>query len=150
MTALLIVAHAPLASALAATAAHIDVGEVQLEAVDVGPDATAEQVEAAARAALARLGADETLVLVDVANATPCNGVRRLLADSGLHLRVVAGANVPMLWRALCYRKLPLEDVLRRAVDGATMGVLPLSPSRPQQQALKPGADDQLPNNDQQ
>jgi mannose PTS system EIIA component len=56
------------------------------------------------------------------------------LAD-GVHVRVVTGVNVPMLWRTLCYADEPLEALVARALAGATQGVMQASPTRPQQQA---------------
>ncbi|MDP1533615.1 MAG: PTS fructose transporter subunit IIA, partial [Rubrivivax sp.] len=98
MPGLLIIAHAPLASSLKAVASHVypDCSE-RLIALDVEPGATTEQVEAAARAALASLKQPDALILADVFGATPCNAALKL-AD-GVHVRAVAGVNVPMLWR---------------------------------------------------
>ena len=125
MAGLLLIAHAPLASALQAVARHTfaDSG-VPLQALDVQPDASPEDIEAQARALLQRLGAEEVLVLTDVFGATPCNVAQRL-AD-GPRVRVIAGVNVPMLWRALCYAAEPLEALTARAVAGASQGVLQL------------------------
>lgn len=135
MAAVLIVAHAPLASALKAVAGHVYAGcGHAVEALDVAPDATPEQVRDAARALMDATTAAEPdwLVLTDVFGATPCNAAQ-MLAD-GTRVRVVAGVNVPMLWRTLCYAHEPLEALVARAVGGATQGVMPLSPTRPQNQ----------------
>ena len=151
MTTLLIVAHAPLASALKALVAHVDAElESQVEALDVGPGSSPEQVAAQALALLDRLGRPETLVLADVAYATPCNGVVRLLDDPSLRLRVLAGVNVPMLWRALCYRARPLDELLRLASDGATSGVLPVTAPPPPPLTPCSPADAQVHDHDQQ
>jgi PTS system ascorbate-specific IIA component len=137
MAAVLIVAHAPLASALKAVAAHVyaDCGH-PVEALDVAPGATPEQVRDQARA-LMRRGEpgreDDWLVLTDVFGATPCNAA--MMLSDPLHVRVVSGVNVPMLWRTLCYADETLEALVARAVGGATQGVMPVSPARPQNQA---------------
>ena len=125
MAGLLLIAHAPLASALQAVARHAfaDSG-VPLQVLDVEPDTSPEDIEAQARALLQRLGTEEVLILTDVFGATPCNVAQRL-AD-GQRVRVIAGANVPMLWRALCYAAEPLEALAARAVAGASQGVLQL------------------------
>jgi len=73
MAGLLIVAHSPLASSLKAVVAHVFPNDTGVEAIDVDADATPEQVEKAAREAMARLGESEILVLTDVFGATPCN-----------------------------------------------------------------------------
>jgi PTS system ascorbate-specific IIA component len=75
----------------------------------------------------------DTLILADVFGATPCNAAQRL-AD-GVRVRVVAGVNVPMLWRTLCYAQEPVESLVERALAGASQGVLQVTPTRPQQQA---------------
>ena len=61
-----------------------------------------------------------------------------------------AGVNVPMLWRALCYATEPLEAVVMRAVSGATQGVMQVATSKPQNQTLKPGGNDQAKHHHQQ
>jgi mannose PTS system EIIA component len=63
---------------------------------------------------------------------------------------VVAGVNVPMLWRVLCYAAEPLDLLVTRAVSGATQGVMQVAVSRPQNQSIKPGNDDQNQHQDQQ
>lgn len=82
----------------------------------------------------------ETLILTDVFGASPTNVAQRL-AD-GVHVRVLAGVNVPMLWRALNYAKLPLDELVTRSVAGGTQGVLPVAATRPQNQAFQPQAHD--------
>jgi PTS system mannose-specific IIA component len=136
MAAVLIIAHAPLASALKAVAQHVyaDCGH-PLEALDVAPGATPEAVFEQARALMQASGepADaDWLVLTDVFGATPCNAAQRLLDPQ--HVRVVAGVNVPMLWRTLCYAGEPLDALAMRAVGGATQGVLQVGSTRAQNQ----------------
>ena len=98
MPGLMIIAHAPLASSLKAVAEHTfpDCSRV-LEALDVSPDTPIEEVEALARDMLARIRTPEALVFTDVFGATPCNVAQRL-GDVN-QVRVIAGVNVPMLWR---------------------------------------------------
>jgi PTS system mannose-specific IIA component len=141
MTGLLLIAHAPLATSLKAVVAHVFPNESGIEAIDVTPDALPDQVESAARAALAAVGESEVLVLTDVFGATPCNVAMRL-AD-GAKVRVLVGVNVPMLWRAVAYRGNPLAAVVERALSGAVQGVMQLAPSRPQTQTSRPGDHDQ-------
>jgi PTS system ascorbate-specific IIA component len=147
MAGLLIVAHSPLASSLKAVVAHVFPNDTGVEAIDVDADATPEQVEKAAREAMARLGESEILVLTDVFGATPCNAAMRL-AD-GVHVRVVAGVNVPMLWRAVAHRAKPLLAVAERAMSGAVQGIMQLAPSRPQTQTPRSADHDQDRTHDQ-
>ncbi len=135
MARLLIVAHAPLASALAQVAVHpfADCAASVL-ALDVTPEMSPEEVQARALQLLApQAEQGETLILTNVFGATPCNAAQRL-AD-GMRIRVVTGVNVPMLWRALCYRDEPLDTLVSRALAGGTQGVMQAGASRPQQQA---------------
>jgi mannose PTS system EIIA component len=142
MPGLLIIAHAPLASSLKSVAGHAfpDCAS-RLEALDVTPDMTPEQVETQARELLSRMQRPETLIFTDVFGATPCNVAQRL-AD-GVQVKVVAGVNVPMLWRSLCYADESLDALVARAMSGATQGVMQVATSRPQNQTFKPGGNDQ-------
>ena len=141
MPGLLIIAHAPLASSLKAVAQHAfpDCARL-LEALDVEPTMTPEEVEVKARELLARVQKPEALILTDVFGATPCNVAQRL-AD-GTQVKVITGVNVPMLWRSLCYADEPLDAILTRALAGATQGVMQVATSRPQNQAASTGAHD--------
>jgi mannose PTS system EIIA component len=141
MPGLLIIAHAPLASSLKAVAEHAfpDCAR-QLVALDVPANLPVEEIEAQARAMLEQVRTPEALILTDVFGATPCNVAQRL-AD-GVLVKVVAGVNVPMLWRSLCYAGDSLDALAARAVAGATQGVMQVATSRPQNQTLKaPGSD---------
>lgn len=145
MPGLLIIAHAPLASSLKAVAAHTfpECASV-LEVLDVDPQMSTDEIEALARERLARVRDPEALIFTDVFGATPCNVAQRLASsEDGAQVKVVAGVNVPMLWRSLCYADEPLDMLVARAVAGATQGVMQIATSRPQNQAYKPGAHDQ-------
>ena len=120
---MMIIAHAPLASSLKAVAEHaFPECALLLEALDVPSDMPIEEVEALAQAMLSRVRSPEAVIFTDVFGATPCNIAQRL-AD-GVLVRVIAGVNVPMLWRSLCYAREPVESVVLRAMAGATQGVL--------------------------
>jgi PTS system mannose-specific IIA component len=145
MPGLLIIAHAPLASSLKQVASHTfpECGRM-LEALDVPPDMPVEEIEAQARELLARVRNPEALIFTDVFGATPCNVAQRLASSvEGAQVKVIAGVNVPMLWRSLCYSDDSLETLVARAMAGATQGVMQVATSRPQNQAFKPGANDQ-------
>lgn len=142
MPGLLIIAHAPLASSLKAVAQHTYPDEAgALEALDVTPGMALEDIDRLAREKLAKVAAPEALIFTDVFGATPCN-VAQKLAD-GIHVKVLTGVNVPMLWRALCYAQEPLDALVARALSGASQGVMQVAVSRPQNQAQKVGAHDQ-------
>jgi len=144
MARLLILAHAPLATALREVAQHAfpELARGVL-ALDVTAQLSVEEIEAQVRALLEQADLEEpeeTLVLTDVFGATPTNVAQRL-AD-GVRVRVLAGVNVPMLWRALNYAKLPLDELVTRSVAGGVQGVLPVASTRPQNQAYQPQAHD--------
>ena len=148
MPGLLIIAHAPLASSLKAVAQHAFPDcAARLQALDVVPDTPVDEIEAQGRQMLAQTGAVETLILTDVFGATPCNVALRL-AD-GPQVKVVAGVNVPMLWRSLCYSGDTLEAAVDRAVSGATQGVMPVAASKPQNQTRKARGGDHQDHQDQ-
>lgn len=148
MPGLLIIAHAPLASSLKSVAQHAFPDcAAQLGALDVTADMPLEEIEAQGRQMLAGSGNPDTLIFTDVFGATPCNVAQRL-AD-GLHVKVVAGVNVPMLWRTLCYPNDSLDALMARAVAGATQGVMQVAVSRPQNQAPKVRGSDQVDGQDQ-
>ncbi len=141
MVSILIVAHAPLASALQAIASHAYTecsGEVA--AVDVQPSAGLEAAEAQITVALAAMPAAEVLILSDAFGATPCNAA--LNVSDGLRSRVVAGVNVPMLWRSLCYARLPLAELVACAVDGGGQGIMQVAAPRRQDQSNRPSSHD--------
>lgn len=178
MARLLIIAHAPLASAFQAVALHVypELASSALCSLDVEPGMGADEVEAMARqllragdeaAARRALAADvpmpaagtaaaasaeatvarevgdtsaDTLVLTDMFGATPANAAQRL-AD-GVHVRMLCGINVPMLWRALNYLSLPLNELVERSMSGAAQGVVSINSTRPQNQAFQPLAND--------
>ncbi len=148
MARILIVAHAPLAASLQAVAQHVypDCGG-QLVAIDVLPTESQEAVALRIKALVAESGT-EVLILADVFGATPCNAA--LAAADGVKQRVVAGVNVPMLWRTLCYAGQPLDDLVNRAVAGASQGVMHVAVPRRQNQATTSLKHDQVQHQHQQ
>lgn len=125
MNRLLLVAHAPLASALKAAALHtFPECAAGLEALDVPAEASLDEVRILVRKQL-QASALPTLVLVDVAGATPANAVVAEL-PAAPQARALAGVNVAMLWRTLCYRHEDPDALLLRASEGGLRGVQPL------------------------
>jgi PTS system ascorbate-specific IIA component len=139
MTVVVVLAHAPLASALRDVAQHAfpECAET-LQCIDVHATEGLEEVERRLRDAV---GGAQALVLCDVFGATPCNAALRV-AD-GSRIRAVSGVNVPMLWRVLCYAAEPLDALVTRAVDGARQAIMPVSFSRPQNQSVQVSSHDQ-------
>ncbi|MDO8420512.1 MAG: PTS fructose transporter subunit IIA [Rubrivivax sp.] len=149
MAAILLVAHAPLAASLLAVAQHVYPDcSVGLAGTDIAAGASPAEAQAQIRAALDELGAVEVLILTDVFGASPCKAA--LAVADGVRTRVVAGVNVPMLWRALCYASVPLDELVTRAVDGGVQGVMQVGVPRPQNQGSQPAIDDQVQHHHQQ
>ena len=151
MTRIVLLAHKPLASALREVATHVFpdcAGGV--EAIDVEPSATPDALEATLRERLKTVPSEEVLILVDAFGATPCNAAMRV-AD-GARVRVVAGVNVPMLWRTLCYRTESLSALVERALAGAVQGVMHVAETRRQNQSTSggPNSNDQVQHSHQQ
>jgi PTS system ascorbate-specific IIA component len=145
MVGVLIIAHAPLASALKAVARHtFPEAACAMEALDVPPEAPLEESETIGRKLLLQMPAREVLIFTDVFGASPCNLAQRLAASCETKVvKVVAGVNVPMVWRSLCYANEGLDRVVERAVAGATQGVIQVSFPRPQNQTSKSASNDQ-------
>ena len=133
MIGILIIALAPLATALRECALHVfpDCAAGVL-ALDIQPHDAPEDSLAQARTAMAALGTAEVLLLSDVFGATPCNVAQQL--GDGLNTRLVAGVNLPMLLRSVCYRHESLEALATRAHAGGTQGVMPVGSTAPQNQ----------------
>ena len=148
MASLLLVAHAPLATSLQAVARHAypDCSGL-LKATDIDAGASLADAEQQVRRALATLPAGDVLILADVFGATPCNAA--WAAADGARIRVVAGVSVPMLWRTLCYADLPLDELVARAIAGATQGAMHVAVPRRQNQPTPPPSHDPDQHHDQ-
>lgn len=133
---ILIIAHAPLASALRQCVLHVfpDAAD-ELAAFDVQPNVSPEETLAGATQALAGLQRGQTLVLADMFGATPCNVAQKLV--DGLKSKLIAGVNLPMLLRIVTYRREPLDQLVARALAGGTQGVMQVATAAPQNQARK-------------
>lgn len=149
MVSLLIIAHAPLASALKAVGAHIDPeAAARICACDVPDSMSLDEAVSLGAVALDAIGDGELLILSDVYGATPCNAAWILGARP--RTRVVVGVNVPVLWRALNHLHEPLDAIAELAVAGGQQGVMHVSGTRPQYQNVKPALHDSPLGHDQQ
>ena len=123
MAGILIIAHAPFATALRDCIAHIYGGlPARIGVIDITPDCDPVQSVAAAESELARLMEENgALVLTDLYGATPANIAARLATLP--RVRVLAGVNLPMLVRAVCYRSIPLDTLVDKALSGGIKGI---------------------------
>ena len=146
MIGVLIIAHAPLASALAQCASHVYAcdlsrAESKLRVLDVPAGADVATYGTTARALLAEVddGAG-VLVLTDAFGATPGNIAAQL--SNPPRVSVVAGVNLPMLLRALCYRDGKLADLVDKAIAGGMQGVMQVVTTPVHNQNSRPTGDD--------
>ena len=141
MNGILIIAHAPLATALRQCVLHVfpdSAGDVF--AMDVQPNMPPEETLAQAQVMLAQGRAPNTLVLTDVFGATPCNVAQKLV--DGVRSKLITGVNLPMLLRTVSYRHEPLDALAARAMTGGAQGIIQVAVTAPQNQA-KRNANDQ-------
>lgn len=133
---ILIIAHAPLATALRDCALHVyaECGAA-VRALDVQPQASPEDTLAQARAMVADQVGTGLLVLTDIFGATPANVAQKLV--QGTPARLISGVNLPMLYRTVCYRDEPLETLVARALTGGTQGVMQVAIAAPQNQTRR-------------
>jgi PTS system mannose-specific IIA component len=126
MVGILIVAHGTLGEALIHCASHV-LGKRPPRLRQVGitvhddPDAMLKQAQDLVRTLDE---GDGVLVLTDILGATPSNVAARLARAD--HVEIVAGVSLPMLVRALTYRKEPLPSVVVKAMSGGHDGVVHL------------------------
>ena len=131
MIGILIVAHAPLASALRDCALHVFPECAEgVQALDIAPNASPEESLVLAKAAMAKLNTPEVLLLSDVFGATPSNVAQKL--NDGIDTRLLAGVNLPMLLRSVCYRHETLDALAARAQAGGSQGIMPVGCTAPQ------------------
>jgi PTS system ascorbate-specific IIA component len=124
MVGILLLTHAPLGQAFIAAVAHVFRGETErFEAIDVTADQDIAEVHDLARAAITRLD-DGTgvLVITDIKGGTPSNCCNSLTVPG--QVEVIAGISLPMLLRAITYRRDNLDVVVEMALAGAQSGAV--------------------------
>jgi PTS system ascorbate-specific IIA component len=135
-TGIFIIAHAPLASALRDCVLHVyPEAATGVLALDVLPHESTDITRAKAQTLLAQLAAPNTLVLTDVFGATPCNVAQKVV--DGVHAKLVAGVNLPMLLRTVNYRHEPLDVLVARALSGGAQCIMQVAVTAPLNQNRK-------------
>jgi len=124
MVGILLMTHAPLGQAFIAAVAHVFRGTTErFEAIDVTADQDLAEINCLARDAIARLDdGSGVLVITDIKGGTPANCCNSL-ADAG-HVEVIAGISLPMLLRAITYRRDTLDVVVEMALAGGQGGAV--------------------------
>jgi PTS system ascorbate-specific IIA component len=124
MVGILLLTHAPLGQAFIAAVAHVFRGQTErLEAIDVVADQDLAEVQELARAAIARLDdGSGVLVVTDIKGGTPSNCCSALALPG--QVEIIAGISLPMLLRAITYRRDTLDVVVEMALAGAQSGAV--------------------------
>ncbi len=126
MVGILLLTHAPLGNAFLIAAAHVFHGPSErVEAIDVIADQDIGEVHALAREAVKRLDdGSGVLVMTDIMGGTPSNCCNSLSEPD--RVEVIAGISLPMLLRAITYRRDTLDVVVEMALAGAQNGAVRL------------------------
>lgn len=124
MVGILLLTHAPLGQAFIAAVAHVFRGPTErFEAIDVTADQDPHEVNRLAKAAIARLDdGDGVLVITDIKGGTPSNCCNAL--SNSDNVQIIAGISLPMLLRAITYRRDTLDVVVEMALAGAQNGAV--------------------------
>ena len=132
MIGILILTHYGLGESLAECAAHVLARPLpNLRHLAVYREDEPERVMTRARALLSDIDdGSGALILSDIFGGTPSNIAYRLIRPG--YIEAVAGANLPMLVRALNYSHESLEVVVSKAVTGGLEGVMYMLPDREQ------------------
>jgi mannose PTS system EIIA component len=130
MIGVLIISHEPLGTALLSCTRHI-FGRLppQVAALDVIPDEDTTEASEAARQLFARISdGSGVLVLTDIYGATPSRIAAKLAEP--YKCVVIAGANLPMLVKAINYRKgRDLEEVADLIMPAAKEAIISITES---------------------
>lgn len=147
MVGILVIAHAPLASALAQCVEHVyscdpGLAGANLRVLDIVPGSDFNANYERARVLLKEIEREGgVLVLTDAFGATPGNIAARL--NQPQRVAVIAGVNVPMLLRAVCYRGGSLAEVAEKALAGGQQGMIQVVTTPVQNQGFTPQGNDQ-------
>lgn len=125
MIGLFLITHGSYGEALIQCACHVlNKRPPQLAQLGVTPADDPLDILPTARAWVNLVDAGQgVLILTDIFGATPCNLAMKLFQPG--RIEVVAGANLPMLVRALTYRdRESLAGLVGKAVSGGRDGVI--------------------------
>jgi PTS system mannose-specific IIA component len=124
MIGILLITHGTLGESLIHTAIHVlNKRPPRLRQLGVTAQDDPLLLLPQARALLKELDTgDGVLILTDMYGGSPSNLAAKLI-EAG-KVEAVAGANLPMLIRALTYREKSLEVMITKAVSGGCEGVV--------------------------
>jgi PTS system mannose-specific IIA component len=121
---ILLITHSGIGGALS-NVAHGTFGQLPLEITHMSVSRSPDPdllVTKASRLLRTLDSGDGVLVLTDMFGSTPSN-VSQGLQQAGFEMRVIAGLNLPMLFRVLNYPHLNLSQLAKKAVSGGKDGI---------------------------
>jgi len=132
MAGILIVAHTPIASAMLDFLDHI-YGSIpdKIQAIDVSAHEDTKVTTQRLKAGVELVSdSKQVLIITDILGATPANVAGKYaLNDHENHVIVITGLNLSMLLRAVSHRHEPLEQIVEKAIQGGTQGVVKIRTS---------------------
>ena len=127
MVGILLVTHNGLGDSLVDCVRHV-MGSVPpyVKALSVLADDDPQTKENEGRVLITQLDTGSgVLLLSDLFGATPCNIAQRLCQPGCVE--GVAGVNLPMLLRAVCYSNLPLAEAVQKALESGCNCILSIN-----------------------
>lgn len=128
-TSILLVTHAPLASALKACVVHAQPEyESYVRVYDVDAKASWDEALDLGFKVVDQIDAPQILMMTDIIGATPYN-IGRCMLDtfpkSREHqsIQLVSGVNLPMVFRALTYHQRPLDELIQLVIAGGVTSI---------------------------
>jgi len=132
MAGILIVAHTPIASAMLDFLDHI-YGSIpdKIQALDIPAHEDTKVTTQRLKAGVELVSdSKQVLIITDILGATPANVAGKYaLNDHENHVIVITGLNLSMLLRAVSHRHEPLEQIVEKAIQGGTQGVVKIRTS---------------------
>lgn len=135
-TGILVIAHAPLASAMVRCVLHIFPDKTNLmKAYDVTHYTTPDSGLSFGQELACQLPCNQLLVFTDIVGATPFN-IGKKLMETGLNdptsqnypIRLISGTNIPMLVKALTYNQSPIDSLTELVIQGAQHSMVCIKP----------------------
>lgn len=127
MAGVLVVAHNALGESLMECVKHI-LGRVpeNVKVLSVYAEDDLQQKLAEGRALIKQLDRGKgVLILSDIFGATPSNVARQLCRAE--HIMGVAGVNLPMLLRVVCYPDRTMPELAQIALEGGRECIVPIN-----------------------
>lgn len=127
MAGVLVVAHNALGESLIECVKHI-LGRVpeNVKVLSVYAEDDLQQKLAEGRALIKQLDRGKgVLILSDIFGATPSNVARQLCRTE--HIMGVAGVNLPMLLRVVCYPDRTMPELAQIALEGGRECIVPIN-----------------------